>query len=129
VLIWLMLAGALLALFAAPRGERWLLQAPLALYAGWLTAASCVSVGLMLGGYGVMSEPLAAVAALALAVLIAGAVQLALPYAPEYGAAVLWALIAVVVANLPDAPVLAGLAGVGAALIGGAMLRGVIGKG
>ncbi len=129
VIIWAMLAGAILALFAAPRVDRWLMQAPLAIYAGWLTAASCVSVGLMLGGYGVMSEPAAAVAALALAVLIAGTVQLALPHAPEYGAAVVWALVAVVVANLASAPVLASLAGVGAALMGGAILRGWLGNG
>ncbi len=128
VLIWVMLIAALLALFASPRADRWLMQAPLAIYAGWLTGASCVSIGLMVGGYGVLSEPLAAVAALTLAVLIGGTVQLRLPQAPEYGLTVIWALVAVVVQNLPNAPVLAALAGVGIAVMAGAVLRGALGK-
>ena len=102
VLIWVMLAGALVSLWFAPHRERWLAQAPIAIYAGWLTAASWVSIGLMLGGYGVTGEVAAAVITLPLAVGFAALVQIMLARAPEYGATVIWALVAVVVANLGD---------------------------
>lgn len=102
VLIWVMLAGALGALaLMRPRdpAARWLGQAPLGVYAGWLTAASWVAVGLMLGGYGVLPEAWAAAVAVAAAVGMAALVQMWLWRAPEYGATVVWALVAVVVAN------------------------------
>ncbi|WP_233489123.1 hypothetical protein [Rhodovulum sp. 12E13] len=101
VLIWVMLLSALLALWRAPeREDRWLLRAPISLYAGWLTAASWVAVGLLGAGYGVGPGEvgwawigLAGALATALAVT-----RLAGP-APFYAAAVAWALIAVAVAN------------------------------
>jgi hypothetical protein len=40
ILIWIMLAGALMALMRTPARDRWLLAGPLGLYAGWLTAAT-----------------------------------------------------------------------------------------
>ncbi len=63
VLIALMLGGALAALFRAPaRPDRWLLLAPLAIYAGWLTAATGVSIGILLTGFGWLPETAAAAA-------------------------------------------------------------------
>ena len=117
VMIWAMLGGALMALWRAPRGDalaRWLGEAPVAVYAGWLTAASCVSVGLLLGGFGVTGSRMAALAALAIAVVLALAVQLRLARAPEYSGTVIWALVGVVVANAGrDAAVMAfALAGI-----------------
>ena len=40
--------------------DRWILSAPLAIFAGWVSAASLVSVGIMLGGYGLLPHPTAA---------------------------------------------------------------------
>ncbi len=114
VLIWVMLLGALGALWLSPAGrDRWLAQAPVAIYAGWLTAASWVAVGFMLGGYGVLPEAWAATLCLVAAFGMAAAVQTALPRAPEYGATVIWALVAVAVANAGATWPVAGLAVLG----------------
>ncbi|ETX28765.1 hypothetical protein [Roseivivax isoporae] len=114
LLIWGMLMTALAALWRIGDTDRWWQLSPVAIYAGWLTAAACVSVGLMLGGYGVMSETPAALAALALAVAIALTVQYRLHRAPEYGITVIWALVAVIVANAaPFNAAVAGLAALG----------------
>jgi hypothetical protein len=103
VLIWIMLVCALLALFRAPLHDSWFAALPVGLYAGWLTAASCVSLGLLGAGYGFLSGTAAAIAALLLALVIASAVQNQLMRTPSYGLAVVWALVAVVVENLGQA--------------------------
>ena len=99
VLIWAMLGTALLALFRAGDMDRWWQQAPVAIYAGWLTAASSVSIGLVLAGYGLMPQTPAALVALVLGLGIALVVQYSLHRAPEYGVTVIWALVGVIVAN------------------------------
>ena len=121
VMIWLMLAGALTALLASPQRDRALAQAPLAIYAGWLTAASWVSIGLMLAGYGVTGETAAAVMSLIGATVMAIALQWRLGRAPEYALTLIWALIAVAVANLREetAVLLLALAGAGAIAVAG----------
>ena len=50
ILIWAMWVPAILALLRAPIGDVWAGRAPVGLYAGWLTAAACVSLGLMAAG-------------------------------------------------------------------------------
>lgn len=125
ILIWIMLLAALAALFRGTGSkDRWLLQAPLAIYAGWLTAASFVSIALLGAGYGVMTDQvgwawIALIAAFAFATLI----QLNLPRAPEYGCTVSWALIAVALRNLESLQGLAILALAGAVAIGLLALR------
>jgi len=101
VLIWIMLLSALGALLRSTgRQDTWLLQTPLAIYAGWLTAASCVSIGLIGAGYGVLTDQIGwAWLALLGALVLAGSVQFALSRAPEYGFTVCWALIAISVRN------------------------------
>ena len=119
VMIWVMLGTALAALMQAGRSDRLWLQAPVAVYAGWLTAASCVALALVLAGYGVVSAQVAAMGALVLALVLAAAVLAMRPGTPEYGLAVIWALLGVAVANAApvNAPVLglavAGVAGLG----------------
>ncbi|MBV2361273.1 hypothetical protein KUH32_16025 [Thalassococcus sp. CAU 1522] len=111
VLIWVMLAAVLVSLFRVGDTDRWLQQAPVAIYAGWLTAASCVALGLLLGGYGLLDGTPAALVALALALGIALVVQYRLHRAPEYGITVIWALVGVIVANSqPFNAAVAGLA-------------------
>lgn len=100
VLIWIMLITALVALFRSPVDDRWFASLPVGLYAGWLSAASCVSLGLLAAGYGILDGSTAALAAIFLALVIASAVQSQLRRAPSYGLAVIWALVAIVVHNL-----------------------------
>ena len=121
ILIAVMLAGALAALARAPaRPDRWLLLAPLAIYAGWLSAATGVSVGILLTGFGWLPETAAALVTLAVVLAFTLGVQLRLGRAPEYGLTVIWALAAVCVrngtANLP----VTGLALIGIAALAAA---------
>lgn len=118
VLIWIMLAGALVSLFRVGDTDRWLQQAPVAIYAGWLTAASCVALGLLLADYGWLAPTPAALVSLSLALVLALATQYSLHRAPEYGVTVIWALIGVIVANSqPINAAVAGLALLGIVLI------------
>ncbi|MCX7565038.1 tryptophan-rich sensory protein [Sulfitobacter sp. F26169L] len=114
VLIWVMLISALVALFRSPVEDRWFASLPVGLYAGWLSAASCVSLGLLLAGYGLLDASTAALAMVFLALVIASGVQSQLGRAPSYGIAVIWALVAVVVQNLGVNSTVAALAAGGA---------------
>ncbi len=119
ILIWVMLIPALIALFRAPLLDRWWARAPIGLYAGWLSAASFVAIGLCLAGWGVMGEVQAAILCLVLAVGLAAYIQIAIEGVPEYGFAVVWALVAVAVNNLTGGAFLVAiLALAGATLIG-----------
>jgi hypothetical protein len=100
LLIWIMLAGALIALLRTPTRDRWWLAGPLGLYAGWLTAASFVSLGLLGGGYDIVfGETGWAWIALLAALGTVVAIQSRVPHAPEYGLAAAWAFVAVAVTN------------------------------
>lgn len=114
VLIWVMLLTALAALFVAPVENTTWAAWPVGLYAGWLSAASCVSLGLLAAGYGWLDQTTAAIAFVGLAIVIGGFVQGALGRAPTYGIAVIWALVAVIVANYQSTPIVAYVAGGGA---------------
>ncbi len=100
ILIWLMLVGALWALLLAGTEDRLWQRLPIALYAGWLTAASSVALALMLAGHGILGQTSAAILCLGLGLVIAATVQSLRPDAPEYAAAVIWALMAVAVSNI-----------------------------
>lgn len=114
ILIWVMLISALYALFRSPKDDRWFAALPVGLYAGWLSAASCVSLGLLAAGYGWMSEQTAGLVFVGLAIVIAAGVQSTLMRAPTYGIAVIWALIGVIVRDYATAPGVAALAAGGA---------------
>ena len=118
VLIAVMLAGALVALLRAPAvPDRWLLLAPLAIYAGWLSAATGVSLGVLLAGFGWLPDTGAAVVMLGVVLVLAVTVQLRLDRAPEYGLTVVWALVAVCVRNGAGNLVVTGLAAAGCAVM------------
>lgn len=117
VLIWLMLIAALAALFLSPMRKRLWAAGPVGLYAGWLSAAACVSLGLLAAGYGLVSETTAALIFVSLAILLGALVQSALGRVPTYGLAVIWALVAVVMANGAENGLVAGLAGLGAVIV------------
>lgn len=124
ILIWAMWLGAVLALRHSPARDGWAGHAPVGLYAGWLTAASCVSLALLAAGYGWMSQFTAAVLALLLALGLSIGVMRLRPDAPFYPAGVIWALIAVVVGNLSGGPAaVVALAGGGAVALAALMMR------
>lgn len=123
VTIWIMAAGALSAFLRAPtEPDRWLLSGPLAIFAGWLTAAAAVSTGVLIAGYGVLSNVGSGLAMLAVVLGIALVVQMHKPRMPVYGLTVIWALVGVIVANWGDLAVVAWAAAAGAVLLLGALV-------
>ncbi|HEY9037626.1 MAG TPA: TspO/MBR family protein [Roseovarius sp.] len=129
ILIWVMLGFAALAVLRAPGGRganAWLGRAPVALYAGWLTAASSVSLGLMAAGYGVMGQIPAAILALLLALVLAVVIARKRPDAFGYLAGVIWALVGVCVQNWQGgAMAVLILAALGAALLSVQAIRNI----
>jgi len=126
VLIWVMLVTAIIAYLRTPRRDRGFAQGPVGLYAGWLTAASSVSVGLLLAGYGVLGALLAAYVALCLALGIGALVQWRRPGA-GYPAGIAWALVGIAAQNAGLAPglmVISGAAALGFAFWSVKGLRG-----
>ena len=100
ILIFGMLAGAIAALLAAPKTDRWWFQAPVALYAGWLTAASFVSLGSTAAGYGILTDSIGwAWIGISGALLTGLGVLWTKPQAPEYASTLVWALVGIIVAN------------------------------
>lgn len=120
VTIWMMLATALAALYASPIQDRLWLRAPIGLFAGWLSAASFVSLAVYLAGnFYLYEEGTWALILIPAATALAALVQLTRKRTPEYGIAVTWALSAIVVKNLTELnlPGTAALAGTCAILI------------
>ncbi|TDE41092.1 tryptophan-rich sensory protein [Antarcticimicrobium sediminis] len=101
-MIVVMAAAAIAALLRASEDQPWLQVRPVALYAGWLTAATGVAIGVLLGGYGIVSAQAAAINCLCGVLAVALIVQSARPREWAYPAAVIWALIGIIVANLPS---------------------------
>ncbi|MCG3269557.1 tryptophan-rich sensory protein [Yoonia sp. I 8.24] len=104
-----MAALAILAMLRAGNSHPWLQVRPVALYAGWLTAASGVAIGVLLGGYAVVSAQSAAIICLICVLAVALKVQSARPREWGYPIAVVWALLGVIVQNASNAnwPVIA----------------------
>jgi len=99
LMILAMLVTAVTAMIWAGRRDRWLEGRPVALYAGWLTAASGASAGIWLGGHGWLSAQAAAIVCLIAVGLLALGVQALRPREWAYPAAVIWALAGVIAAN------------------------------
>ncbi len=100
VLIWVMLISVLVSLYQTTSATpTWAAHWPVALYAGWLSAASFVSIGLLLAGYGFTSEIVAAILALILATAFAIFNALRLNQWC-YSAAVAWGFFGITIANL-----------------------------
>ncbi len=109
---------AIAALLRSPAADRWWLRVPVAIYAGWLTAASFVSIGSTAAGYGLIWDQTGwAYAGITGAFLVAFAIQRRMPGAPEYGLTVIWALVGIVVANGLDQVWISGTAVAGIAIL------------
>lgn len=99
VMIVVMAGAAIAALIRTPRADRWFLRGPVALYAGWLTAAAWVAVATLGAGYGIAAGAYVwAFVGIIGALLVAVAVYRRVA-APVYLMAVIWALIGICVAN------------------------------
>jgi len=104
ITIFIMAAAAIMAFIRTPKMDRWWLQAPVGIYAGWLTAASFVSLGSTAAGYGIVLGSLGwAYLAIVMALGVTLKVIARKPSAPEYGLTVIWALVGIIVANLSGA--------------------------
>ncbi|MDG1376547.1 MAG: hypothetical protein P8P56_05920 [Yoonia sp.] len=121
ITIFVMAAAAIVALILAPKTDRWWLHAPVGIYAGWLTAASFVSLGSTAAGYGIVLGSLGwAYLAIILALGVTLTVISRKPSAPEYGLTVIWALVGIIVANLSGAVGVMILAATGIVVVAGA---------
>ncbi|MDJ0860426.1 MAG: hypothetical protein QNJ03_15165 [Dinoroseobacter sp.] len=117
VLIWAMAIPAIFAALRTPDTDRWWLAAPVALYAGWLTAASSVATATVAAGYGLGLDSLGWAWVGLLLALGVSLFVLSRKAPFFYALAVAWALIGVVAGSYGDAPFLAAAAALGATLV------------
>ncbi len=99
VMIVVMAATAILAMLRAGSNSPYWQVRPVALYAGWLTAASGVGIGVVLGGYGVLSAQSAALLMLLAVLAVALVAQSRRPQEWGYPLAIVWALVGIIAAN------------------------------
>ena len=123
ITIFIMAGGAVLALLRAPKADIWFFAVPVGIYAGWLTAASFVSLGSTAAGYGIVTDQLGwaylgIIGALGLSVPVLIATR-----ARAYGLTVIWALVAIIVANGMAQWTVSALAAVGILILLGLMTR------
>lgn len=97
-MIVVMSVAAIIAMSRAPSEPAALW--PVALYAGWLTAATGVAISVVLSGYAILSAQASALALLAIVLVSALAVLRHRPGTWAYAFGVGWALMGVIVANL-----------------------------
>ncbi|MEM9435039.1 MAG: hypothetical protein AAGA12_14035 [Pseudomonadota bacterium] len=125
VLIWAMLITALWALFRA-RNVRpgWLCALPLGLYAGWLSAASLVSIGLVGAGYGIVLDEVQWAALMLIAAFLGGAaIAGLLDWVWTYPLALCWATAAIMIRNIEGETWIMVLAGLVALVFAAVTLR------
>jgi len=101
---------------SSPSESRWWVQAPIGLYAGWLTAATGVSLGVVLAGHGILSDTTSALTMLTLILLTAIMLQTRRPTMPSYSTAVIWAALGIAQVNWQPNPTIAYAALAGAAI-------------
>lgn len=118
-MILVMAAAAIAAMLRAGNQDRLWLAAPIGLYAGWLTAASGVALGVVLGGHGILAAQVAALTMLASVLGVAMLIAARRPQVWTYPLAVGWAALGIAVKNLGlGNPAVWGLALAGIAVLG-----------
>lgn len=126
VMIFVMAVTAILSMLRAGNQDPWWQLRPVALYAGWLTAATGVGTGVVLGGYEILSHQIAALVMLVVVLVAALSVQALRPDAWAYPAAIIWALSGVIAANWPSQnSSVIGVATLGILLLGWRTVSGV----
>lgn len=122
ITIILMAAFAIWSLILAPTRDRWLFQAPVAIYAGWLTAATWVSIGTTMAGYDVLLNAFGwAVVGITGALIVALAVFRKRSMAPEFLFTVIWALAGIIISNGVEGLIISTLAAAGILILLAAM--------
>lgn len=112
ILIGLMLIAAVIAFLRAPRPDWPWGAGPVGLLAGWLTAATGVSIGLLVAGHGLAGPLVASIGALVWTLALAGVI-VALRPDPAFALAVGWALLGIVARNGMAQPAISVLAAAG----------------
>ncbi|WP_043871509.1 hypothetical protein [Celeribacter indicus] len=103
IMIFVMLVCALVALEKSPVLDPWLARAPIALFAGWLTAAAFVSLSLIGSGYKIIYGQIGWAYFGMLGALIFAVVGCRMrPDAPLYPVGVAWGLLGIAVNNWND---------------------------
>ncbi len=129
IMIWLMFGLALWALLRTPDTDRLWLRTPIALYAGWLAAASSVSIALVGAGYGIAFDGVVwAFVVTVGATLLAVTIIRQNTHIAEFGIAVVWALIAIAVKSANDDTALAIVAGGCAMIVAGVAVLAATGE-
>jgi hypothetical protein len=124
VMIWAMLGLAVWALARAPRRDFWWARGPIGLFAGWLTAASLVSLGVVLAGYGLLgSSRIAAILLLPLAAAFAVWVMFRLSPGGAYTLAAAWGFLGIAATNIGRHADVAILAVIGFSILAGLWWR------
>lgn len=113
ILILVMAVGAILALLRAPKDDYWLFKVPVGIYAGWLTAASFVSLGSTAAGYDILTGQMGWAYLGILGALAVATPVLLRSAAPSYGLTIVWALVGIIVANQADIWTVSALAAAG----------------
>lgn len=111
-----MAVAALYALFRTGKGSFWQ-QPPVALFAGWVTAAAGVAWGVTLAGLGALSNVASAYVMLCAVLIVAICVQRYLGRVPAYAASIVWALIGIAAGNWGVNPELVQAALIGAGIM------------
>lgn len=111
LLIIAMLITALVSLFRAPTSEAAVAAAPVALYAGWLSAAAIVASATIVVAYTGLDPNHVSIAGLVIIGIVASVVIRYTAHPLPYATAVIWALVGVIVANSDaDTPLVLGAA-------------------
>ncbi len=122
LMIFVMAATAALALLRAPAEDQWLFGVPVGIYAGWLTAASFVSLGSTAAGFGLLMDATGWAYLCIIGALVLGVLTLIRSGSVAYGLTLIWALVGIMVANGTAQIAVAILAGAGVAVIAGVTL-------
>lgn len=99
VMIIAMAVTAIMALLRAPAFDQWWFRVPVGIYAGWLTAASFVSIGSTMAGYGIVLDSLGWAYIGIIGALVVGLTVYSQRHALEYLLTIVWALVGIIVAN------------------------------
>lgn len=99
ITIFVMAIAAIAALHRTKGRDPWWLRGPIAFYAGWLTAASFVSLATTLAGYGILMGGYGWAFVGITGALIVAILTYRRTTAPVYLGAVIWALVGICVTN------------------------------
>ena len=98
IMIWVMWFTAVLALRKSPPADVGWARAPIGLYAGWLTAASCVGSSVVLAGFGLVKSMTGAIVMLLVGLALAVAIIITASGSTRaYTGAVVWALGGIII--------------------------------